>query len=68
MIPKETDIFGVYVPPILIVAICALALAWALSLLLNRLRVWRYFSSPQIAFLSIIVLLFAIIDALVLPV
>lgn len=68
MIPKETDIFGVYVPPILTVAICALIAAWATSLLLNRLRVWRYFANPQIAFLSIIVLYFAAFDAFLLPV
>lgn len=68
MIPKELDIFGVYVPPILIVAIGALFAAWAASLLLNRLRLWRYFANPQIAFLSIIVLFFAAFDALFMPV
>lgn len=68
MIPKELDILGVYVPPILVVAVLSLLAAWASSLLLNRLRVWRYFANPQIAFLSIIVLFFAAFDALLLPV
>ena len=68
MTPREMDILGVYVPPILIVAICALVAAWTASLLLNRLRLWRYFANPQIAFLSIIVLFFAAFDALLLPV
>ena len=68
MIPKEIDIFGVYVPPILIVAVLSLLTAWAASILLNRLRVWRHFANPQIAFLSIIVLFFAAFDALILPV
>lgn len=68
MIPKEIDLFGVYLPPILIVGIYALFSAWAFSLLLNKLRVWRYFANPQVAFLSIIVLFFAAFDALIMPV
>lgn len=68
MVPKEIDILGVYVPPILIVMVLSLSAAWACSLLLNRFRIWRYFQNPQVAFLSIIVLFFAVFDALILPV
>lgn len=68
MIPREVDIFGVYVPPVLIVAICALIAAWATSLLLSRLRLWRHFANPQIAFISIIVLFFVVFDTFLIPV
>ncbi len=68
MIPKETDILGVYVPPILVVAVLSLILTWLVALMLNKLRLWRFFANPQIAFLSIVVLLFAAIDAFILPV
>ena len=68
MIPKEVDVLGVYLPPILIVGVLALIAGWITSWLLNGFRLWRFFSHPQIAFLSIMVLYAAMFDAFLLPV
>jgi hypothetical protein len=68
MIPKEVDIIGVYLPPILIVGMMALTAAWISSWLLNQFRLWRFFSHPQIAFVSIMVLYAAVFDAFLLPI
>jgi uncharacterized membrane protein len=68
MIPKEVDLFGVYLPPILIVGVLALVAGWITSWLLNRFRLWRFFSNPQTVFVSIMVLYAAMFDAFLLPV
>jgi len=68
MIPKEVDVLGVYLPPILIVGVLALVAGWITSWLLNRFRLWRFFSHPQIVFLSIMVLYAAMFDTFLLPV
>jgi len=68
MMPKEIDIAGVYLPPLLIVGVSALVAAWITSWLLNRFRLWKFFSHPQIAFLAIIVLYTAVFDAFLMPV
>jgi cytochrome c oxidase assembly factor CtaG len=68
MMPKEIDIAGVYLPPLLIVGVSALVAAWITSWLLNRFRLWKFFSHPQVAFLAIVVLYTAIFDAFLMPV
>ena len=68
MMPKEIDIAGVYLPPLLIVGVLALVAAWITSWLLNRFRLWKFFSHPQVAFLAIVVLYTAVFDAFLMPV
>ena len=68
MMPKEIDIAGVYFPPLLIVGVSALVAAWITSWLLNRFRLWKFFSHPQVAFLAIIVLYMAVFDVFLMPV
>jgi cytochrome c oxidase assembly factor CtaG len=68
MMPKEIDIAGVYLPPLLIVGVSALVAAWITSWLLNRFRLWKFFSHPQVAFLAIIVLYMAVFDVFLMPV
>ena len=68
MMPKEIDIAGVYLPPLLIVGVSALLAAWITSWLLNRFRLWKFFSHPQVVFLAIMVLYTAIFDAFLMPV
>jgi hypothetical protein len=68
MMPKEIDIAGVYLPPLLIVSVSALVAAWITSWLLNRFRLWKFFSHPQVAFLAIIVLYMAVFDVFLMPV
>ncbi|MCB1970053.1 MAG: DUF1656 domain-containing protein [Geminicoccaceae bacterium] len=54
MIPREIDINGVYVPPLLLVLLISLAAAWVTARLLNRWRISRYFVMPRLVYLSII--------------
>jgi cytochrome c oxidase assembly factor CtaG len=68
MMPKEIDIAGVYLPPLLIVGVSALVAAWITSWVLNRFRLWQFFSHPQVAFLAIVVLYTAVFDAFLMPV
>jgi hypothetical protein len=68
MTPKEIEFAGVYLPPLLIVGVSALVAGLITSWVLNRFRLWRFFSHPQVAFLAIIVLYTAVFDAFLMPV
>lgn len=54
--PHEIDIGGVYLPPLLVVGVLSVALAWLTSDALNRWRISRFFSAPPIVFLAIVAL------------
>lgn len=56
MIPHEIDLGGVYLPPLLVVGVLAIALAWLTADLLNRLRLSRFFVAPPVVFVAIVAL------------
>ena len=68
MTPKEIEFAGVYLPPLLIVGVSALVAGLITSWVLNRFRLWSFFSHPQVVFLAIIVLYTAVFDAFLMPV
>ena len=65
LLPKEIDIAGVYLPPVLIVALMALAAAWFTARLLNKLRFTRYVAHPPLVFAAIIALYFGLFGTFV---
>ncbi|KGJ05327.1 Protein of unknown function [Paracoccus halophilus] len=56
MIPREIDISGVYVSPLLVVVVISLIASWLTAWLLNRLRLSRHFVAPRLVFMSILAL------------
>ena len=66
-IPKEFTIGGVYMPPLLIVAILGMLAAAATARLLNRYRLSRYFFYPPLVFLALAVIYTVIIGTFIIP-
>lgn len=54
--PQEIDIGGVYLPPLLIVGLLSIALAWLTADVLNRYRLSRFFAAPPIVFVAMVAL------------
>lgn len=54
--PHEIDIGGVYLPPLLIVGLLAMVLAWLTADVLNRWRFSRFFAAPPIVYVAIVAL------------
>ena len=59
--PSELPLGGVYLPPALVVGILGLLAAWAVTRVLNRTRLSRFFWNPPLAFLAMWALLSALI-------
>ena len=51
--PHELAVGGVYFPPLLVAAILATIAAVLTALLLNRIRLSRYFFYPPLVFLAL---------------
>jgi hypothetical protein len=66
-IPHEFTIGGVYMPPLLIVAILGMLAAAATARLLNRYRLSRYFFYPPLVFLALAVIYTVIIGTFIIP-
>ena len=67
-IPTEVEIFGVYVPPLLLAAILG-AIAMVMTLrFLNRHRLSRYFYLPEVVLLSLTAIYTVIIGTFVIPI
>lgn len=54
--PSEFTIAEVYLPPLLVASTLGLFAAVFTARLLNRYRLSRYFASPSLAFMSILVI------------
>jgi hypothetical protein len=67
-IPTEVEIFGVYVPPLLL-AFTLGALAMVMTLyFLNRYRLSRYFYLPEVVLLALTAIYTVIIGTFVIPI
>jgi ABC-type multidrug transport system permease subunit len=55
-IPKEFNIGGVYLPPILIAATLGAIIAWITVKLLNRYRLSEYLFYPPLVFVGLMVI------------
>lgn len=52
--PRELEISGVFIPPILPVLALSLICAWLTAYFLNKYRLARYFMVPQLVFLGFV--------------
>ncbi len=67
-IPAEVEIFGVYVPPLLLAAtLGAIAMTLTVSFL-NRRRLSRYFYLPDVVSLALAAIYTVIIGTFVIPI
>ncbi len=68
LIPAEVSIFGVYFPPLLLVAGLGALVAALTAVALNRYRLSRYFYYPQLVFLALTVIYTGLIGTIFIPV
>jgi len=67
LIPSEFAIAEVYFPPLLIASLIGLLLAWLTALLLNRLRLSRYFFYPPLVLLALAIIYTVLIGTFIIP-
>jgi len=65
-IPKEFDLYGVYLPPILVVAVWAFAAAVVTAHLLNRFRLTRFIAAPPVFFMAMVAIYGALLSTFIL--
>lgn len=63
--PSEVNIAGVYMPPLLVAGVLGLSLTYGLVKALTRLRLSRYFAAPALVFVSLVIVVTAIIESFV---
>lgn len=67
LIPREFALGGVFLPPLLVAGILALGLAWVTALILNRLRISRFFFYPPLVYVALLVLYTIFLSTFVFP-
>lgn len=67
MIPSEFTIGEVYLPPLLIVALLAMAAATLTAYLLNRFRLSRFFFYPPLVLLALTAIYIVAIGTWIIP-
>jgi hypothetical protein len=67
LIPSEFNLGGVFVPPLLVAALMALAATWVTARFLNRWRLSRYFFYPPLVYLAILVIYTVVIGTFIVP-
>ncbi len=68
MIPSEFTAGGVFMPPLLIVALLALVVTAVTARLLNRFRLSRFFFYPPAVYLALMLIYSVIIGTFLIPV
>jgi energy-converting hydrogenase Eha subunit A len=68
LVPSEVNIFGVYLPPLLLAAILGTVAAVLSAYLLNRYRLSRFFYFPPLVFLALTAIYTSLIGTFVIPV
>jgi len=67
LIPSEISMAGVYFPPWLIAGLLGVVAAWLSALLLNRLRLSRFFAYPPLVLVSLAVIYTVVLATRVVP-
>lgn len=60
--PSELNLAGVYVPPLLVAGFLGLTATYLLTRFLTRYRLSRYFASPPLVFLSLVIIFAGLIE------
>lgn len=66
-VPKELDIWGVYMPPSLFVILLGAGCAMLTAYWLNRFRLSRFVAMPQLVFLDMVLIYSCLISWFVIP-
>ena len=56
LIPREFALGGVFLPPLLVAGILGLFLSWITAVILNRLRISRFFFYPPLVYVALLVI------------
>ncbi len=67
MVPKELDIWGIYLPPLPVSAILGTVAMILTAYLLNRYRLSRFFVVPQLVFISVAAIYTCFIGTYLIP-
>jgi hypothetical protein len=67
LIPSEFNLGGVFMPPLLVAGLLALAATAGTTGLLNRCRLSRYFFYPPLVYLALFVIYTVLIGTFVIP-
>ncbi|MCG8529861.1 MAG: DUF1656 domain-containing protein [Desulfovibrionales bacterium] len=65
--PHELAFIGIYFPPLLVNFALALMLALITAVVLNRLRVSRYFIYPPVVFISFVIFYTCLLSIYLIP-
>ena len=68
LIPSETNLGGVFMPPLLVAALLALVATSITAGLLNRFRLSRYFFYPPLVYFALLLLYTVLIGTFIIPV
>ena len=66
--PKEFDLGGVYMPPLLIAAALGAILAFLTAWMLNRYRLSRFLSYPPLVFVALVVIYTVLVGSVLIPI
>jgi hypothetical protein len=66
-VPAEIEIFGTYVPPLLLAATLGVLAMMLTVYLLNRHRLSRFFMLPEVVMLALTIIYTAVIGTYVIP-
>lgn len=66
-VPREFDLFGVYLSPLLVAVVLAVALAVITAHALNRYRLSRFIAQPALVFIAIVAIYTTIIGTFLIP-
>ena len=66
-VPKEVELRGIYVSPLLLSVALALAATWLTVKLLARYGLANHFEEPLLAYLSIVTIYTVIISSFIIP-
>ena len=67
MIPKELDVWGIYLPPLPVASILGVTLMIVTAYLLNRYRLSRFVVLPQVVFLAVAAIYSCLIGTFLIP-
>ena len=65
-IPREFNIGGVYLPPVLVAAILGAIAAWITTRLLNRYSLSKYLFYPPLVFVALVVI-YTVLFGVIIP-
>jgi hypothetical protein len=66
-IPREVEIRGIYLSPLLLSVMFGVLATWCTCKLLNRYGLFRYFEQPVLVYLSLVLIYSLLIGSFLIP-